>query len=79
MRTIYNIMATTIKISEEMRDYLNGLKIHPRETYNDVLARVFEDMRELNEKTKREIKKALKEIEDGKYKTHEEVGKELGF
>jgi predicted transcriptional regulator len=79
MEYIYYIMATTIKISEEMRDYLNELKLHPRETYNDILERVFEDMRELNEKTKREIKKAIKEIKDGKYKTHEEVGKELGF
>jgi S-ribosylhomocysteine lyase LuxS involved in autoinducer biosynthesis len=50
-----------------------------RETYNDVLERILEDMREINDKTKIEIVKAIKEIESGNYKTHEEVRKELGF
>ena len=72
-------MSTTIQISDEMKDQLHGLKMHPRETYNDVLERIMEDMKELNQKTKKEIEKALKEIEDGDFLTHEEVGKELGF
>ena len=36
-------------------------------------------MQELNEKTKKEIEQAIKEIESGNYKTHEEVRTELGF
>jgi len=72
-------MSTTIQITNEMRDQLSNLKIHPRETFNDVLERVLEDMHELNEKTKKEIAQAIKEIESGYYKTHEEVKKELGF
>ncbi len=72
-------MSTTIQISEGIRDQLNGLKIFGRETYNDVLERLLEDMKELNEKTKKEIEQARKEIRSGHYKTHEEVGKELGF
>ena len=72
-------MSTTIQITNEMRDQLSNLKIHPRETFNDVLERVLEDMHELNEKTKKEISQAIKEIESGHYKTHEEVKKELGF
>ena len=72
-------MSTTIQISDEMREQLNDLKLFSRETYNDVLERIFEDMQELNEKTKKEIEQARKEIESGHYKTHEEVRKELGF
>jgi predicted transcriptional regulator len=72
-------MSTTIQISNEMRDQLNGLKLYPRETYNEVIERILEDMQELNEKTKKEIAQAIKEIESGHYKTHEEVKKELGF
>lgn len=72
-------MATTIQIKDEIRDALSRMKIHPRETYNDILERLIEDMQELSEETKKEIKIALKEIKSGKYKTHEEVGKEMGF
>ncbi len=72
-------MTTTIQVSEEIKNILNRLKIYPRETYNDVLERILEDLQELNEKTKKEIEKAVKEIESGHYKTHEEVRKEMGF
>jgi predicted transcriptional regulator len=72
-------MSTTIQISDEMRNQLNDLKLYGRETYNDVLERILEDIQELNEKTKKDITRALKEIESGQYKTHEEVRKELGF
>jgi predicted transcriptional regulator len=72
-------MSTTIQISNEMRDQLNDLKLYPRETYNEIIERILEDMQELNEKTKKEIAQAIKEIKSGYYKTHEEVKKELGF
>lgn len=72
-------MPTTIQIDETLRDRLNNMKLHPRETYNDVLERLFEDLQELSEETKKDIRKAVKEIESGKYKTHEEVKEEMGF
>jgi predicted transcriptional regulator len=72
-------MSTTIQISDEMQEHLNSIKLFSRETYNDVLERIFEDMQELNEKTRKEIELAMNDIESGHYKTHEEVGKELGF
>ena len=55
------------------------MKIFERETYNDVLERLIEDVRELNEETKKEIKAAIIEIESGKYVTHEQLAKEMGF
>jgi predicted CopG family antitoxin len=78
-KTEYSIMATTIQINEDIRSILNQMKLFERETYNDVLERLIEDVRELNEETKNEIKNAIKEIENGKYITHEKLAKEMGF
>ena len=72
-------MSTTIQIDESIRDSLNAMKIHSRETYSDVILRLLEDQQELNDETKREIAKAVKEIESGKYKTHDEVKEEMGL
>ena len=71
--------STTIQLSSKLKKTLEAMKLHPRETYNDVLERILEDLSELNEETKKEIDRALKEIESGKYKTHEQVKAELGF
>jgi len=73
------IMVTTIKIKEDIKSALSQMKIFERETYNDVLERLIEDVRELNKETKKEIKTAIKEIESGKYVTHEQLAKEMGF
>lgn len=72
-------MTTTIQIDEDIRDKLNDMKMHPRETYNDVLERILGDLNELNTKTNNEIKKAIEEIESGMYKNLEEMMKELGL
>ncbi len=79
VKTEYTIMATTIQINEDVRSILNQMKLFERETYNDVLERLIEDVREINEETKNEIEHAIKEIEDGKYVTHEKLAKEMGF
>ncbi len=70
---------TTIQLSKELKNTLESMKLHPRETYEQVLERVLEDLRELNEQTKKEIEKADKEIKAGKYRTHEQLKAEMGF
>ncbi len=55
------------------------MKLHPRETYEEVLERILEDLHELNEETKQEIEKAIAEIKAGKYRTHEELKHDMGF
>lgn len=62
-----------------MRKTLEGMKLHPRETYEDVLVRLLEDLRELNEETKQEIERAVREIQEGRYRTHDQLRDELGF
>lgn len=73
------MMPTTIQIEKDVRDELTNMKIHSRETYNDVLERMIEDLQELNHETKKEIEKALKEIKSGKSNKHEDLKKEMGF
>ena len=73
------IMVTTIQIKEDVKSTLTQMKLFERETYNDVLERLIEDVQELNMETKKEIESAIKEIESGKYLTHENLAKEMGF
>ncbi len=72
-------MVTTIQIKEDMKSILTQMKLFERETYNDVLERLIEDVQELNKETKKEIESAIKEINSGKYITHEELSKKMGF
>ena len=72
-------MATTIQIKEGIKSTLNQMKLFERETYNDVLERLIEDVQELDEKTKKEIESAIKEIKSGRYVTHEKLAKDMGF
>jgi len=79
IQTKITIVVTTIQIKEDIKSTLNQMKLFERETYNDVLERLIEDVQELNEETKKEIESAVKEIKNGKYITHEKLAKELGF
>jgi len=72
-------MVTTIQVKDELKTLLNQMKLFNRETYNDVLERLIEDVQQLDDETKLEIESALQEIESGKFVTHEKLAKELGF
>ena len=71
--------ATTIQLTKEMKKTLAGMKLHSRETYEEVLERLLEDLRELNEQTKKEVEQAIREIKAGKYRTHSQLKADLGF
>lgn len=70
---------TTIQLSQDMKKVLEGMKLHPRETYEEVLERLLEDLQELTEQTKKEIEQAIRDIKAGKYRTHQQLKDELGF
>ena len=70
---------TTIQLSIEMKKKLQDMKLYPRETYEEVLERLLEDLQELNRKTKEDIKRAVHEIEEGRFRTHEQLKTEMGF
>ncbi len=73
------VTTTTIQLSMELKKTLEGMKLHPRETYEEVLERLLEDLRELSEQTRREIERAVREIKAGKYRTHDQLKAELDF
>lgn len=72
-------MATTIQVSKELQSELAKRRLFDRETYEEVIWDVLEDSMELNEQTKKEIEEARKEIRQGKFKTLEQVKKEMGL
>ena len=76
---MHSEVATTIRVSPKIAKALAARRRHPRETYEEILERMLEDLTELDERTKRDIKKAVKAIETGDFKSHDEVRKMLGL
>jgi predicted transcriptional regulator len=72
-------METTIKISSEVKSMLDKMKMHKRETYNDIIELMVEDNLRLNDKTKKEVEEARKRIEKGEFYTQEEVERMFGL
>ncbi len=72
-------MATTIQLKNDVKEKLEGHKMHARESYNEVIERLLEDVSRLNAKTRAEMQRARKEIRAGKFKPHEQLGKEMGL
>lgn len=88
-------MVTTIQIDEKLKEKLDGLKVHHRETYNDLIERLMQNCTPSNMDresliatievlsdagTMRNIKEALERIENEDYGTPiNEVRKELGL
>ena len=62
---------STIQVKEGTKKTLQSMKLHPRETYEEVIERMIEDLSELNEETRTEIEEARKETEAGRFVTHE--------
>jgi predicted CopG family antitoxin len=73
------VATSTIQLSTEIKRTLESMKIHPRETFNDVLERLVEDVRELDAETLAEVEKARAEIRAGKYVTQDQVRQALGL
>ena len=69
-------MATTIQVSNEVKNRLEKMRLFSRESYNEVIERMMEDDLELNDKTKKEIEERMK---NPKLVSHEEVKKRLGL
>ena len=85
-------MVTTIQIDKELKERLNRLKIHPRESYNDLISRLIDSYspevasRESLVETieilsdpemMRGIARGLEDIKAGRAKTLDQISKEL--
>ena len=73
---------TTIQVNKKVKKQLDVLKLHPRESYNDVIERLIimktED-EELSPETIEHIEQSLKEIRAGRYVSFEQVKRKAGF
>lgn len=72
-------MATTIQVSEDLVKALKDKKLYDKESYEEVIWDLLEDSLELSEATKRHIKKAEKDIAEGRTIPLEKVKKNLGL
>lgn len=72
-------MATTIQISEKLKEKLNKMKLSSNETYEEVISNLIEDTMEVSEETKKDIASAREDIRQGRVKTLSQVKKELGL
>jgi len=73
--------ATTVWITPENKSRLAGLKRHPKESYNDVIARLIDmavDDEPLSEEAIRGIEEALEDIRSGRLYSEDEIRKEFG-
>jgi predicted transcriptional regulator len=73
------VATSTIQLSTEIKRTLESMKVHPRETFNDVLERLVEDVRELDRQTLAEVEEARAEIRAGRYLTQDQVRKAMGL
>lgn len=72
---------TTIQISKELLSKLQFMKIHSKESYEDIIWDLIEDRLELSKETKKRLAEYEKDKRSGKLKlkTLEQVKKDLGF
>ena len=72
-------MATTIQVSNDLRNVLAERKFYDKETFEEVIWNLIEDSMELSEETKQNIKEAEEDFKAGRVHSHEEVKKALGL
>ncbi len=75
-------MDTTIQISKDLLEKLQKMKMHNKESYEDIIWDLIEDRMELSEETKRSLIEYEKNLKEGKlrsFKTFDQVKKELGI
>jgi predicted transcriptional regulator len=85
-------MVTTIQIDEKLKARLDSLKVHHRETYNELISRIINncspneaDRESLIEtievlsdpETMRDIAQALDDFQRGRFKSLEQIKKEM--
>lgn len=70
---------TTVQINRDLKARLDAMKLHQRETYNDVLERILEDLEDISPAAFRRYEEIAKQVKAGKFKTHEQVKSEWGL
>jgi len=72
--------SVTVRIDSNLRDRLNALKTHPRESYNEVIGRLVDmavDVEPLSDEAIRDLERSLEDLRAGRVYTLDEVMAEL--
>ena len=75
-------MYTTIQISRDLLEKLQKMKMHNKESYEDIIWDLIEDRMELSEETKKSIAEYEEDLKKGrtkKFHKWEDVKKELNL
>lgn len=72
-------MSTTIQISEELREELNSKKLYRKETYEEIIWAILQDIKDLDEETRLEMETARGDIRSGNLYSLHDVKKEIGI
>ena len=70
-------MDTTIQISRNLLENLSKMKMHEKESYENVIWDLIEDKMEFSRETKANIEKSEREIREGKTVSFEAIKKKL--
>ena len=70
-------MDTTIQISGDLLEKLKLMKLHDKESYEDLIWDLIEDRMEFSEETKKHIARSEKEFKEGKTISLEKIKEEL--
>jgi predicted transcriptional regulator len=71
-------MDTTIQISSELLEKLRYMKIHAKESYEEIIWDLIEDRLELSEETKKDIEASREDIKAGRTISLEKLKKKIG-
>ena len=72
-------METSIQVSKDLLGKLQMMKMHNKESYENIIWDLIEDRMEFSEETKKNIAESEKDIKEGRFKTLEQVKQKLGF
>lgn len=72
-------MVTTIQISRELLNKLQMMKIHVKESYEDLIWDLIEDRMEFSEETKKNIANAEEDYKKGRIVSLEELKRKRGL
>lgn len=78
---VYMPQGTTVRISLGTKAVLDALKIHPKESYDDVIGRLSHlayDDEPMTDKELQALKEGLEDIKAGRARSLEEIMKDLG-
>lgn len=76
------MQGSMIRVNDKTKESLTDLKIHPRESYSEVIDRLvasYVDEEPLSAETLKAIRQAREDIRSGRFSTMEEAEKELGL